>query len=145
MFGGSVHMEKTARGKMETQRPGNKQRSGLRLNAWWLVIGLVALAVVLLVSACGAPQAELEPTATQAVAPPAATSTPPQLSLPSWVLNGSQKVQSSYVAGTLHAEELAYIPCYCSCGAFGHTAVIDCFIAGTDATGAPVYDNHAYY
>jgi len=138
-------MDKSARGKMETQRPGSRQRPGLRLNAWWLIGGLVALAVALLVSACGAPQAELEPTATQEVGPPAATSTPPQLSLPSYVLSGSKKVQSAYVAATLHAEELAYIPCYCSCGAFGHTAVIDCFISGTDATGAPVYDNHAYY
>lgn len=129
---------------MRKQGPRTGQHPGLRLNAWWLIGCLVALAVVLLVSACGTPQAEMEPTATQAAAPTATRPRPP-LRLPGYVLTGSQKVQSAYIVATLHAEELEYIPCYCSCGSFGHSAVIDCFIAGTDATGAPLYDNHAYY
>ncbi len=121
-----------------------RQRVGPWRGTLWLAGGLVALSVILLASACGAPQAEA-PAATRVTAPSTATVEPQSLQLPSWVLNGTEKVQAAYIAATLHAAELAYIPCYCSCGQFGHEAVVDCFISGADATGAFVYDNHASY
>jgi hypothetical protein len=113
---------------------GKKRKAGrgLNFNVWWLVGGLAA---VLIVGAVGISVYRGLNVVQQSA----------ELELPSWVRSGSEKVQSSYAAATLHAEELQYIPCYCGCGQFGHTSVLDCFISGTDATGAPVYDNHASY
>ncbi len=68
-----------------------------------------------------------------------------QIELPGWVQAGSEKVEAAYIAATLHAEQLQYIPCYCSCGQFGHTSVLHCFISGTDTAGNPVYEEHASY
>jgi hypothetical protein len=127
-----------------TGRLPTRQRVGVRRNTLWLAGGLVALSLILLASACGAPQAEA-PATTGETAPSTATVERESLQLPNWVLNGSEKVQAAYMAATLHAAELAYIPCYCSCGQFGHEAVVDCFISGADASGAFVYDNHASY
>lgn len=127
-----------------TGRLPRRQRIGVWRNTLWLAGGLVVLSLILLTSACGAPQAEV-PAATGAAAPSTARVERESLRLPSWVLNGSEKVQAAYIAATLHAAELAYIPCYCSCGQLGHEAVVDCFISGADATGAFVYDDHASY
>lgn len=138
-------MSNNAMRKMMTRQLGKRQSLGLRRNAWWLVAGLVTLAVVLLLPACGTSLAEPEAVATQDTGSTAPAIQQQPIELPSWVVNGSEKVQAAYIAATLHAAELAYIPCYCSCDQFGHDSVIDCFISGTDASGAPIYDNHAYY
>ncbi len=131
--------------KMLTGQLGRRPSLRLMHNTWWLVGVLITLAVMLFVSGCGTPQAEPEPAATRDTASTTPTIQPPSIDLPSWVVTGSEKAQASYIAATLHAADLAYIPCYCSCGQFGHDSIIDCFISGTDSTGAPVYDNHAYY
>lgn len=138
-------MSNNAMRKMMARQLGRRQSVGLTRNTYWLVGGLVTLAVMLLVSACGTPPAEPEAGVTQDTGSTAPAIQQQPIELPSWVVNGSEKVQAAYIAATLHAAELAYIPCYCSCDQFGHDAVIDCFISGTDATGAPMYDNHAYY
>ena len=132
-------MDNSALRKMLIGLLGRRPSLRLRHNTWWLVGFLLTLAVILLVSACGTPQAEQDTAATT----PAIQ--PKSVGLPSWVVNGSEKAQASYMVATLRAAELAYIPCYCSCGQFGHDSVIDCFISGIDSTGAIVYDNHAYY
>lgn len=41
---------------------------------------------------------------------------------------------------------LRALPCYCGCGlTSGHRSNLDCFIAGTQADGAVVFDDHASY
>lgn len=131
--------------RMLTGQSSRQPGLGSSRNIRWFIGISVTLAVMLIVSACGTPQAETQP----AVSPNATSApptTPPQsINLPGWVINGSEKVQAAYTVATVHAAELAYIPCYCSCGQFGHESVVDCFISGTDSTGAPIYDDHAYY
>jgi hypothetical protein len=119
---------------MGNSRRGKRRKAGRRsnLNVWWLIGGLAA---VLIVGAVGVSVYRGVIVVQQSA----------ELELPAWVRSGSEKVQSSYAAATLHAEELQYIPCYCGCGGFGHASVIDCFISGTDASGAPIYADHAYY
>ncbi|NIN66994.1 MAG: hypothetical protein GTO63_20325 [Anaerolineae bacterium] len=138
-------MSNNAMRRMMARQLGRRQSLGLRRKTWWLAGGLVTLAVMLLVSACGTSLAETDAGVTRGTASPTRAIQQQPIELPSWVVNGSEKVQAAYIAATLHAAELAYIPCYCSCGQFGHDSVIDCFISGADATGAPIYDNHAYY
>lgn len=38
---------------------------------------------------------------------------------------------------------LNYIPCFCGCGAFGHTSNRDCYVSGFDGQGRPTFDLHA--
>jgi hypothetical protein len=126
-------------------RPAIRPDLGSIRKIHWLIGLSAALAVMLTISACGTPQAETKPAATSNDPSHVATPQPRSINLPSWVLDGSDKTQAAYTVATLHAADLAYIPCYCSCGQFGHESVVDCFISGTDSAGAPIYSDHAYY
>jgi hypothetical protein len=35
------------------------------------------------------------------------------------------------------------IPCYCGCGAMGHTSNYSCYVQSGDANGTLAYDTHA--
>jgi hypothetical protein len=51
-------------------------------------------------------------------------------------------VQEAYQFAVANPEILQELPCYCGCGAMGHTSNYDCYVAGVD--GATVtYDEHA--
>lgn len=52
-------------------------------------------------------------------------------------------VKEAYQFALANPDVLRNIPCYCGCGAMGHTSNYACYVAGTDAEGAVVYDNHA--
>lgn len=53
-------------------------------------------------------------------------------------------IQATYLFAAKHEDLLQYIPCYCGCELEGHRSNRDCYIAGHTATGAPVWDRHAY-
>ncbi len=40
-------------------------------------------------------------------------------------------------------EALKELPCYCGCGAMGHTSNYACYVAGVDDAGELRYDPHA--
>ncbi len=52
-------------------------------------------------------------------------------------------VRRAYTFAHDHPEAAQHVPCYCGCGSIGHTSNYDCFIAGEDADGNPIYDEHA--
>lgn len=53
-------------------------------------------------------------------------------------------VQVAYLFAAKHEDVLKYLPCYCGCQLEGHRSNRDCYIRGHAATGAPVWDTHAY-
>ena len=64
-------------------------------------------------------------------------------SMPAEVQQAPVAVQQAYQFAVANPEMLKHIPCYCGCGAMGHTSNYSCYVAGTDAEGEVVYDNHA--
>jgi hypothetical protein len=52
-------------------------------------------------------------------------------------------VRQAYAFAHDHPEVLSAIPCYCGCGAIGHTSNYACYVAGQDADGTIAYDLHA--
>ena len=52
-------------------------------------------------------------------------------------------VREAYVFAAAHPEVLTQIPCYCGCGAIGHTSNYACYVSGVEADGAIAYDLHA--
>jgi hypothetical protein len=52
-------------------------------------------------------------------------------------------VRQAYAFAHDHPEVLSAIPCYCGCGAIGHTSNYACYVAGQEADGAIAYDLHA--
>lgn len=52
-------------------------------------------------------------------------------------------VQQAYQFAVANPDVLQKLPCYCGCGAMGHTSNYACYVAGTTAEGVITYDPHA--
>lgn len=63
--------------------------------------------------------------------------------LPDWARNASPRVREAYQYAVTHPNELAKYPCYCGCGAMGHTSNLSCYIQDIAPDGAIAFDNHA--
>ena len=67
----------------------------------------------------------------------------PLTDMPAEVQQAPVTVQQAYQFAVANPEILKQIPCYCGCGAMGHTSNYSCYVAGSGADGQVVYDNHA--
>jgi hypothetical protein len=67
----------------------------------------------------------------------------PLTDMPSEVQQAPVAVQQAYQFAVTNPEILQQIPCYCGCGAMGHTSNYACYVADTGADGEVVFDNHA--
>jgi hypothetical protein len=63
--------------------------------------------------------------------------------LPAEVAAAPVVVRDAYDFAVAHPEVLSQVPCYCGCGAVGHTSNYACYVAGVGADGSPKYDLHA--
>ncbi len=67
----------------------------------------------------------------------------PLTDMPAEVQQAPVTVQQAYQFAVANPEILNQIPCYCGCGAMGHTSNYSCYVASSGADGQVVYDNHA--
>ena len=52
-------------------------------------------------------------------------------------------VREAYTFAVAHPDVLTQIPCYCGCGAIGHTSNYACYVSDVAADGTIAYDSHA--
>ncbi|MCJ7724016.1 MAG: PCYCGC domain-containing protein [Anaerolineales bacterium] len=52
-------------------------------------------------------------------------------------------VQQAYQFAAANPDLMKQIPCYCGCGAMGHTSNYACYVQDVDARGIIVFDTHA--
>lgn len=98
------------------------------MRLFWPALLLVSIG--LLLAACGAAKAPAFELAPVSALPEFARSEPPA-------------VRDAYRFAIANPDELAKYPCYCGCGAMGHTSNLSCYISDTGAGGAVTFDNHA--
>ncbi len=67
----------------------------------------------------------------------------PLAEMPVEVQRAPVAVQQAYQFAVANPKVLEKIPCYCGCGAMGHTSNYACYVADASADGEVVYDNHA--
>lgn len=67
----------------------------------------------------------------------------PMDGMPEMVHDAPVRVQEAYQFAVANPEMLQQIPCYCGCGAMGHTSNYSCYVAETGADGVIIYDEHA--
>ena len=63
--------------------------------------------------------------------------------MPAKVQEAPLTVQQAYQFAVANPDLIQHIPCYCGCGAMGHTSNYSCYIAGENPDGSLVYDEHA--
>lgn len=63
--------------------------------------------------------------------------------MPAEVQAAPVSVQQAYQFAAANPDLMKQIPCYCGCGAVGHTSNYSCYVSGADEQGALTFDNHA--
>lgn len=67
----------------------------------------------------------------------------PGSELPPFPHDMPMSVQEAYRFAIANPHQLEKYPCYCGCGAMGHTSNLSCYIQDIDDDGTIVFDNHA--
>ncbi len=67
----------------------------------------------------------------------------PSAGIPLEVQNAPEVVRTAYQFAVANPDVLTQLPCYCGCGGMGHTSNYACYVAGENADGSLVFDNHA--
>ena len=60
--------------------------------------------------------------------------------LPVDIAKAPAEVREAYRFAILNRDTLRYIPCYCGCGAEGHTSNASCYFKDTSTPANPVFD-----
>ena len=63
--------------------------------------------------------------------------------MPEEVRNAPATVQQAYQFNVANSDVMKQIPCYCGCGAMGHTSNYSCYVSSVDSNGKINYDSHA--
>jgi hypothetical protein len=63
--------------------------------------------------------------------------------MPAAVRAAPATVQQGYQFAVANPDVLKQIPCYCGCGAMGHTSNYNCYVKGKNADGSTQFDTHA--
>ncbi len=63
--------------------------------------------------------------------------------MPMDVKNAPVAVQQSYQFNVANPDVMEQLPCYCGCGAMGHTSNYTCYVSGIESDGTVNYDSHA--
>ncbi len=67
----------------------------------------------------------------------------PMSQMPANVQAAPASVREAYQYAAANPTVLKAVPCYCGCGAVGHTSNYSCYISGQGADGSLRFDNHA--
>ena len=94
----------------------------------WLLVAAALLMLVVL-AGCGGGNESL------AMAPVS--------TLPDYVQASPPIVQQAYQFAVANPDMLSHQPCYCGCGAMGHTSNLSCFISEISESGTITFDGHA--
>jgi hypothetical protein len=63
--------------------------------------------------------------------------------MPAEVKSAPVTVQQAYQFAVANPDVMPQIPCYCGCGAMGHTSNYACYVSNADGNGKVTFDTHA--
>jgi hypothetical protein len=63
--------------------------------------------------------------------------------MPASVKSAPATVQQAYQFAVANPDVMQQVPCYCGCGAMGHTSNYSCYVAGKNDDGSIKFDSHA--
>ena len=63
--------------------------------------------------------------------------------MPDEVQSAPVSVQQAYQFASANPDIMQQIPCYCGCGAMGHTSNYSCYVQSMDTNGTIAFDSHA--
>lgn len=97
-----------------------------------VVVGVVALAVGIVTAISFWPGGSRETSTAYALAPESV--------LPADISRAPARVREAYRFAVANREVLQWIPCYCGCGAEGHTSNASCYVKDLSRPGNLIFD-----
>ena len=67
----------------------------------------------------------------------------PMAGMPAEVQQAPVSVREAYQFAVANPDALKNVPCYCGCGAVGHTSNYSCYVKDVKPSGEIVFDQHA--
>ena len=67
----------------------------------------------------------------------------PMSAMPAEIQKAPTTVQQAYQFAVANPDALKNVPCYCGCGAAGHTSNYSCYVKEVRPSGEVVFDQHA--
>jgi hypothetical protein len=67
----------------------------------------------------------------------------PLSGMPEEVQTAAASVREAYQFAAANPDAVKNVPCYCGCGAMGHTSNYSCYVQEVKADGKIVFDTHA--
>ncbi len=102
------------------------------------------LAILIVLAGLAAPLAACSSAAPAAVnASDASLKMAPMADMPVEVQRAPSTVQQAYQFAVANPDVMKQIPCYCGCGAMGHTSNYSCYVKSQQADGSTQFDTHA--
>ncbi len=101
----------------------------------WLILLAALLPVFSLLTACSTNMSTSSNNELDKMAPMSA--------MPSDIQQAPRTVQTAYQFAVVHPDALKNVPCYCGCGAAGHTSNYSCYVNELKPSGEVVFDQHA--
>ncbi len=96
----------------------------------WILLSLLGILILATLPACStAPQAKLAMASMDG--------------MPAEVRSAPTTVQQAYQFAVANPDVMKQIPCYCGCGAVGHTSNYSCYVSSVDSNGTISFDHHA--
>lgn len=102
----------------------------------WVLLLAAIITLAFLLAACSG-LTDQSGSAQKAVTPP--------LDVQAEILKAPSNVQAAYQFAITNPDALKNVPCYCGCGAVGHTSNYSCYVKEIKSSGEVVYDPHALY
>ncbi|BCY16609.1 MAG: hypothetical protein HPY59_14735 [Anaerolineae bacterium] len=102
-------------------------------NFRWFIFLVALLPIVSLLSGCSASSSTADQDLNMA----------PMSDMPVDVQKAAVSVQEAYQFAVANPDALQNVPCYCGCGAAGHTSNYSCYVKEVKSSGEVVFDQHA--
>ena len=102
-------------------------------NFRWFIFLVTLLPIVSLLSGCSASSSTAGQDLNMA----------PMSDMPVDVQKAAVSVQEAYQFAVANPDALKNVPCYCGCGAAGHTSDYSCYVKEVKSSGEVVFDQHA--
>lgn len=102
----------------------------------WAFVSSIIVLITVMLTACSGVKAKSTGESTQEL---------PPIDIQAEILNAPANVQAAYQFAITNPDALKNVPCYCGCGAVGHTSNYSCYVKEVKSSGEVVYDPHALY
>jgi len=111
----------------------------------WFLLTAVIIPLAVILAACSGSTAQPANDQNPSTSANTQNAALPPIDVQAEMAKAPANVQAAYQFAITNPDALKNVPCYCGCGAVGHTSNYSCYVKEVKPSGEVVYDPHALY